>query len=148
MGRHWPYRRTFSKSANVTRLVNDSVSRFGKVDVLVNNAGVGRQQRLDQITEADWDDLIRVNLTSVFLMTQAVLLGMRSRRWGRIINLSSVAAQTGGVIGPHYAASKAGMIGLTHSLRLPAGEGGRDGECHRPRPHRNGHGQGLPRERR
>jgi 3-oxoacyl-[acyl-carrier protein] reductase len=56
-----------------------------------------------------------VNLKSVFLMTQAVLPGMRARRWGRIINLSSVAAQTGGVIGPHYAASKAGMLGLTHS---------------------------------
>jgi 3-oxoacyl-[acyl-carrier protein] reductase len=102
-------------AADVTRLFEQAVERFGKVDVLVNNAGVGRQQPLDRITEADWDDLLRVNLTSVFLMTQAVLPGMRSRRWGRVINLSSVAAQTGGVIGPHYAASKAGMIGLTHS---------------------------------
>jgi 3-oxoacyl-[acyl-carrier protein] reductase len=55
------------------------------------------------------------NLKSVFLVTQAVLPGMRSRRWGRMINLSSVAAQLGGVVGPHYAASKAGVLGLTHS---------------------------------
>ena len=57
--------------------------------------------------------LIDVNLKSCFLVTQAVLPGMRSRKWGRIINISSVAAQTGGVVGPHYAASKAGMLGLT-----------------------------------
>jgi len=56
-----------------------------------------------------------VNLKSVFLVTQAVIPGMRQRKWGRIINLSSVAAQTGGAVGPHYAASKAGIIGLTHS---------------------------------
>jgi 3-oxoacyl-[acyl-carrier protein] reductase len=67
------------------------------------------------LTEADWDEILRVNLKSAFLVTSRVLRGMRQRRWGRIINLSSVAAQTGGVIGPHYAASKAGLIGLTHS---------------------------------
>ena len=59
--------------------------------------------------------MLAVNLKSVFLVTQAVLPGMRAAKWGRIINLSSVAAQTGGVIGPHYAASKAGIHGLTHS---------------------------------
>jgi 3-oxoacyl-[acyl-carrier protein] reductase len=112
------------RSADVSRLVGESVRRFGRVDVLVNNAGVARPKPFDRITEADWDGLIRVNLTSVFLVTQAVLAGMRSRRWGRIINLSSVAAQTGGVIGPHYAAAKAGLIGLTHSYAsLLAGEG-------------------------
>ncbi len=68
-----------------------------------------------QVTEQDWDEVLAVNLKSMFLVTQAVLLGMRQRKWGRIINLSSVAAQLGGVIGPHYAASKAGAIGLTHS---------------------------------
>src|SRR5207302_1860796 len=87
----------------------------GPVDVLVNNAGVTRPQPVEQITEADRDELLAVNLKSVFRMTQAVLPGMRSRRRGRVINLSSVAAQTGGVVGPHYAASKAGVIGLTHS---------------------------------
>jgi 3-oxoacyl-[acyl-carrier protein] reductase len=70
---------------------------------------------LDQITEQDWDEVLAVNLKSVFLVTQAVLPGMWAARWGRIINLSSVAAQTGGVMGPHYAASKAGIHGLAHS---------------------------------
>jgi 3-oxoacyl-[acyl-carrier protein] reductase len=69
---------------------------------------------LEEITEADWDEVVDTNLKSCFLLTQAVLPGMRARRWGRIINISSVAAQVGGVVGPHYAASKAGMHGLTH----------------------------------
>ena len=83
--------------------------------ILVNNAGITRPQPIDQITEQDWDEVLAVNLKSVFLVTQAVLPGMRAAKWGRIINLSSVAAQTGGVVGPHYAASKAGIQGLTHS---------------------------------
>jgi 3-oxoacyl-[acyl-carrier protein] reductase len=71
-------------------------------------------QTIEEVTESDWDELIAVNLKSCFLMTQAVLPDMRARRWGRIINLSSVAAHVGGVVGAHYAASKAGMLGLTH----------------------------------
>ncbi len=74
----------------------------------MNNAGISRLQPFDQIGEQVWDEVLAVNLKSVFLVTQAVLPGMREKRWGRIINISSVAAQTGGVIGPHYAASKAG----------------------------------------
>ncbi len=88
---------------------------LGQVDILVNNAGIVSAKPLPEITEADWDELLDVNLKSAFLVTQRVLPGMRARRWGRIINLSSVAAQTGGITGPHYAASKAGMVGLTHS---------------------------------
>jgi 3-oxoacyl-[acyl-carrier protein] reductase len=84
------------------------------VDILVNNAGISRPQTLEDITERHWEEVIAVNLKSCFLVTQAVLPGMRARRWGRIINVSSVAAQVGGVVGPHYAASKAGMLGLTH----------------------------------
>jgi len=67
------------------------------------------------ISLEDWEETLRANLTSVFLVTQAVLPGMRARRSGRIINLSSVAAHTGGIIGPHYTASKAAIIGLTHA---------------------------------
>jgi 3-oxoacyl-[acyl-carrier protein] reductase len=85
------------------------------VHILVNNAAIARQIKPEDITEADWDEHITVNLKSAFLVTQAVLPQMRAQRWGRIINISSVAAQTGGLVGPHYAASKAGMLGLTHS---------------------------------
>ena len=82
--------------------------------ILVNNAGIARPQKLEDISERDWDELIDTNLKSCFLVTQAALPGMREARWGRIINMSSVAAHVGGVVGPHYAASKAGMLGLTH----------------------------------
>jgi 3-oxoacyl-[acyl-carrier protein] reductase len=104
-----------SLSAEVDRLVSAVERELGPVEILVNNAGVSQVKPFDQLNEADWDKILRVNLKSAFLVTQRVLPGMRSHRWGRIINLSSVAAQTGGVIGPHYAASKAGLIGLTHS---------------------------------
>jgi 3-oxoacyl-[acyl-carrier protein] reductase len=102
-----------SKHADIDRLVA-AANDLGPVGVLVNNAGVARPQPIEEITENDWDEIVDLNLKSCFLVTQAVLPGMRSRRWGRVINISSVAAQTGGIVGPHYAASKAGMHGLTH----------------------------------
>ena len=103
-----------SRAGDVERLVRTAEERVGPIDILVNNAGIARVQPVEEIGERDWDDLIDTNLKSCFLMTQAVLPGMRARQWGRIVNLSSVAAQVGGVVGPHYAASKAGMDGLTH----------------------------------
>lgn len=113
-----------SIAAEVARLVSIVEAELGSVEILVNNAGVTRPQPVAEITEEDWDQIIAVNLKSVFLVTQAVLPKMRAARWGRIVNLSSVAAQTGGVVGPHYAASKAGILGLTHSYaNLSAKEG-------------------------
>lgn len=113
-----------SDSIEVNRLVSNVETELGPVAILVNNAGITRPQPVSEITEQDWDTLIAVNLKSVFLMTQAVLPRLRAARWGRIINLSSVAAQTGGVVGPHYAASKAGILGLTHAYaNLLAKEG-------------------------
>jgi 3-oxoacyl-[acyl-carrier protein] reductase len=99
----------------VERLVKTIEGELGFVDVLVNNAGITRPQPVEQITEEDWDTVLDVNLKSVFLVTQAVLPSMRRAGWGRIINLSSVAAQIGGVVGPHYAASKAGILGMTRA---------------------------------
>lgn len=104
-----------SDPRQVIELVRNVEWEFGQIDILVNNAGITRPQNFTDITEKDWDEIIAVNLKSVFLLTQLVAPGMRERKWGRIISLSSVAAQTGGVVGPHYAASKAGVIGLTHS---------------------------------
>ena len=115
-GRHAiAVRADVSSALEVSRLVEAVRQTLGVISILVNNAGIARPQPLQEITEQDWDDVLTVNLKSMFLVTQAVLPGMRAQRWGRIINLSSVAAQLGGVIGPHYAASKAGAIGLTHS---------------------------------
>ncbi len=104
-----------SRAGEVSSMMERVRRHLGTVSVLVNNAGISRPQPLDQVTEQDWDEILRVNLKSMFLVTQAALPAMRQQRWGRIINLSSVAAQLGGVIGPHYAASKAGCLGLTHA---------------------------------
>jgi 3-oxoacyl-[acyl-carrier protein] reductase len=113
-----------SRNAHAKLLVAAVEQQLGPIDILVNNAGKILIQPIDQIREEDWNDLIAVNLTSCFLMTQAVLPGMRARRWGRVINLSSVAAQAGSIVGVHYAAAKAGVLGLTRSYaRVLAKEG-------------------------
>jgi len=104
-----------SVSADVRRMVAVVEAQLGGIDILVNNAAIAHPRKLEEIAEKEWDEVLTVNLKSVFLVTQAVIGGMRRRKWGRIINLSSVAAQTGGAVGAHYAASKAGIIGLTHS---------------------------------
>ena len=103
-----------SETSRVHHLVEETRKRFGPISILINNAGVAITKPVDELTEADWDATLTVNLKSAFLLTQAVLPGMRAARWGRIVNISSNAAFTGGRVGPHYAASKAGMHGLTH----------------------------------
>jgi 3-oxoacyl-[acyl-carrier protein] reductase len=103
-----------SQAVEVMRIVKTIEQNLGEIDILVNNAGIARSRTIDTITEQDWEELLTTNLTASFLVAQAVLPPMRRKRWGRIINISSVAAQVGGVVGPHYAASKAGLIGLTH----------------------------------
>ena len=87
-----------TRSGDVERLVRTVEADLGPVDILVNNAGIARVQPIDQVTEQDWDEVLAANLKSCFLVTQAVLPGMRARRWGRIVNLSSVAAQMGGLV--------------------------------------------------
>jgi 3-oxoacyl-[acyl-carrier protein] reductase len=104
-----------SDEAAVQFLFDSIKDVFGSVDILVNNAGINPSKPLEQITLADWQQTVTINLTSAFLVTQAAVPAMIEKGFGRIINISSIAAQTGGVVGPHYAASKAGLIGLTHS---------------------------------
>ena len=110
-----PVRADVSRATEVADMVAVIEADLGQVDILVNNAGIVSAKPLPEISETDWDEMLAVNLKSAFLVIQRVLPGMRARRWGRIINLSSVAAQTGGATAPHYAASKAGLLGLTHS---------------------------------
>ncbi|MGD0623443.1 MAG: 3-oxoacyl-ACP reductase family protein [Thermodesulfobacteriota bacterium] len=102
-------------SSDITQMIAFVEKDLGPVDILVNNAGIARHQNIEAIKESDWDEVLAVNLKSVFLVTQAVLPGMRRRQWGRIINISSGAAQTGGIVGIHYTASKAGIEGLTRA---------------------------------
>lgn len=102
-----------SDGAEVTKMHQTIEAELGPVDVLVNNAGMAIIRGVDDLTEAEFDLTLAVNLKSVFLCTQAVLPGMRARHWGRIVNISSGAARGAGGIGVHYNASKAGMEGLT-----------------------------------
>jgi len=102
-----------SLSDAVRGMIGRIEAELGAVDVLVNNAGIAIIRGIDDLTEADFDQTIAVNLKSAFLCMQAVLPGMRARQWGRIVNISSGAARGAGGIGAHYNASKAGMEGLT-----------------------------------
>jgi 3-oxoacyl-[acyl-carrier protein] reductase len=104
-----------SKTQDVERLITTIEKQLGSIGILVNNAGIAEFLPPERVTEEIFERFLRVNLTSMFLVTQRVIPGMRAAKWGRLINLSSIAAQTGGVIGPHYAASKAGILGLTRS---------------------------------
>jgi 3-oxoacyl-[acyl-carrier protein] reductase len=92
------------------------VRELGEPDVLVNNAGIDTTSIVEEMPTAMWDDMIRINLKSVFLCTRAVLPGMRRRRYGRIVNISSQLAHKGGAEMAHYAAAKAGILGFTRSL--------------------------------
>ena len=102
-----------SRSSEVSTMVATAERELGPVDVLVNNAGLALIRGVDDLTEDDFDRTIAVNLKSAFLCTQAVVAGMRARKWGRIVNISSGAARGAGGVGVHYNASKAGMEGLT-----------------------------------
>jgi 3-oxoacyl-[acyl-carrier protein] reductase len=93
-----------------------AIAHFGSVEILVNNAGITRDTLVLRMKRADWDDVLQTNLTGTFLMTQAVLSPMLKARWGRILNISSVVGETGQAGQANYAASKAGLIGLTKSL--------------------------------
>ncbi|HEV2270918.1 MAG TPA: SDR family oxidoreductase [Steroidobacteraceae bacterium] len=115
------FRADVSLSDAVQSMVSTVEERLGPVDILVNNAGMAAIRGLDDITEDDFDRTLAVNLKSAFLCTQAVLPGMRARRWGRIINISSIGARIGsGGVSIAYAAAKAGLEGLTrgYALRL------------------------------
>jgi 3-oxoacyl-[acyl-carrier protein] reductase len=92
------------------------IERYGKVEILVNNAGITRDGLTMMMKRADWDDVLGTNLTGAFLLTQALLRPMLKNRWGRIINITSVVGRTGQAGQVNYASSKAGLIGLTRSL--------------------------------
>jgi 3-oxoacyl-[acyl-carrier protein] reductase len=106
----------------VSTMMSEVEGGLGAISVLVNNAGIGLHRGLDDLTEADFDRTIAVNLKSAFLCTKAALPHMRAQRWGRIVNISSGAARGAGVVGAHYNASKAGLEGLTrgYAARLAA----------------------------
>ena len=102
--------------ASVNNAVNEVLNRFGHIDIVVNNAGIVRDQLLMRMKSADWDAVLATNLTAAFQCSQAVLRPMLKQRYGRIINISSVVGQSGSAGQTNYAASKEGLVGFTRSL--------------------------------
>ncbi len=103
-------------SESVRRMIGTALDRFGRVDILVNNAGIARDQLLVRMKRDEWDAVLATNLTAAFTCAQAALRPMLKQRFGRIINISSVVGQMGNAGQANYAASKAGVIGMTKSL--------------------------------
>jgi len=106
-----------AKKADCERIVRETVQAFGRLDILINNAGINRDAMAAKMTEEQWDAVLAVNLKGTFLCCQAALPGMRERAWGRVVNTSSVGS-LGNIGQANYAASKAGVIGLTRTLAL------------------------------
>jgi len=112
-------------AGDVRRMVDTTISHFGGIDILINNAGVLRPTSVIDIPEAEWDLVIEVNLKGTFLCSQAVIATMMSRGWGRIVNFSSTAGKNISTVGgAHYTAAKAGILGFTrHLAKEVAGAG-------------------------
>lgn len=110
-----------SEPAVVTALFAETLREFGRLDILVNNAGTTKAQDIFETSLADWDYIIKTNLTSLFLCSKAALEIMREQKSGRIINISSIVGQRGALYGHvHYAATKSGIIGFTKTLARTA----------------------------
>jgi len=105
----------------VKSAIKSAIAQFGKIDVLVNNAGITRDQLIMRMRRADWDAVLQTNLTSAYLCIQQVTSPMLKQRWGRIINITSVFGQMGQAGQANYAASKAGLIGLTMAVARELG---------------------------
>jgi 3-oxoacyl-[acyl-carrier protein] reductase len=113
-----------SSAVDVARLVEETLAAYNRIDILVNNAGITRDQLLLRMSEEDWDKVVDVDLKSVFLCTKAAMRHMLKARWGRIISLSSIAAQVGNPGQANYSAAKAGIIGFTRTVAKEVGSHG------------------------
>jgi len=110
-----------SDEEQIKSVFKSVLAHFGKIDILVNNAGITRDQLVMRMKRADWDAVLSTNLTSAYLCIQQVISSMLKQRWGRIINVTSVFGQTGQAGQANYAASKAGLIGLTMAIAREVG---------------------------
>ncbi len=112
------------EEAPVKSAIAEVEAALGRIDILVNNAGIDTTSRVTDMPIEMWDDMIRVNLRSIFLCTRAVLPGMLRREWGRVINISSQLAHKGAADMAHYVAAKAGVLGFTRSLAYEVARSG------------------------
>ena len=115
-GRAEPFALNLASEDSIKECAKAAIATLGKVDILVNNGGITRDTLALRMKKQDWDDVLATNLTGAFLMTQACMNSMLKARWGRVINITSVVGETGQAGQANYAASKAGLIGLTKSL--------------------------------
>ena len=113
-----------SKQDEVKSFMEEVKERYGKIDILVNNAGITKDRTFRKLSHEDWNDVIDVNLNSVYNTTSSVIEYMLEQKYGRIINISSIIGQKGGFGQTNYSASKAGMIGFTKSLALETARSG------------------------
>lgn len=120
-GRAAAFRMDVSNEEEIKATIKSATAQFGKIDILVNNAGITRDQLVLRMKRADWDDVLRTNLTGAFLCIQAVISGMMRQRWGRIVNITSINGQIGQAGQANYSASKAGLIGLTMAVARELG---------------------------
>jgi NAD(P)-dependent dehydrogenase (short-subunit alcohol dehydrogenase family) len=123
-----------TKRDDVQRLAGEAVRRLGKVDILVNNAGSNTPQQIDAVTDETWDRLIELNLTSVMALTRALVPGMKERRWGRIVHISSVMALISKEGRNAYSATKAALVGMARTGALELGPFGVTVNCIAPGP--------------
>ncbi|MGD0898334.1 MAG: SDR family NAD(P)-dependent oxidoreductase [Thermoguttaceae bacterium] len=119
---------------DVRRLADTAVAAMGKIDILVNNAGFNIPQAIDQIRDEDWDRLVELNLTSCMALTRAVVPGMKERRWGRVIHISSIMGLASTAERNAYSATKAALLGLARASALDLGPYGITVNCIAPGP--------------
>ena len=119
---------------NVRRLAETAVARLGKVDILVNNAGGNQPQPIDQVTDEVWDNLVELNLTSCMALTRALTPGMKERRWGRVIHISSIMGLASTAGRNVYSATKAALIGMAKASAMDLGPYGITVNCLAPGP--------------
>ncbi len=118
--------------AAVAKLGDDAEKALGKVDILVNNAGITHDNLFMRMKDEEWDEVIAVNLTSVFVLIRTILRNMMRRRYGRIVNIASISGVLGNPGQPNYAASKAGLVGMTKSLAREVSARGITANCIAP----------------
>jgi NAD(P)-dependent dehydrogenase (short-subunit alcohol dehydrogenase family) len=123
-----------TKRDDVNRLARTALEKMGRVDILINNAGVNKPEPIDAISDAAWDMILETNLTSVMALTRALVPQMRQRKWGRIIHISSIMAVISKEKRNAYSASKAALIGMAHASALELGEDGVTVNCIAPGP--------------
>jgi 3-oxoacyl-[acyl-carrier protein] reductase len=121
-----------SSSEGIGQLAKDAEAAMGSIDILVNNAGITKDTLMIRMKDEDWQKVIDVNLTANFKLTRAVVIGMMKRRKGRIVNITSVVGVTGNAGQVNYAASKAGLIGMTKSLAVEVASRGITANCIAP----------------